>query len=406
MADAGSRQSLLAGYTSLFSLSGYSFVVVGFIARLPLAMAQMGTLLMVTAATDSYTAGGACAGALAIANGIGSPIAGALTDRVGQRVVVLVQAIVSAAGLAVLVVLTRTDAPWPTFAVAAAGAGFFLPQIGTLARIRWRELARVDGEIDRTHLNTAFSWEGAGDEASFVLGPASVGVLTALIDAQFAVLAAAVLALVFGVWFALHRTSALVPGAKAHGAQFASAISATAALMIGCQFLVGTLFGSVQTGTTVLATAAGAPGMAGLLHGLLGVGSVLAGIAIAALPASVRFHTRMRVFSAALFVLALPLLLVDSLGALAVVLAIMGFAIAPFMITNFSVIEQITPPTRLGVVMTMLAATTGLGYAAGSSTAGRLADWGGHTPAFAVTVSGALLAVLVANIAAHRLAKA
>ena len=45
--------------------------------------------------------------------------------------------------------------------------------------------------------------------------------------------------------------------------------------------------------------------------------------------------------------------------------------------------------------LTALAATTGLGYALGSSIAGRLADWGGHTPAFAVTVTAGLLATLL-----------
>ena len=45
----------------------------------------------------------------------------------------------------------------------------------------------------------------------------------------------------------------------------------------------------------------------------------------------------------------------------------------------------------------------GLGYAVGSAVAGRLADWGGPTPAFAVTVGAGLLATVVATTAAPTL---
>ena len=101
--------------------------------------------------------------------------------------------------------------------------------------------------------------------------------------------------------------------------------------------------------------------------------------------------------------LALPLLLVDSLGVLAVALLVLGLAVAPYMISVFTLAERITPVQRTGGAMTALAATTGLGYAIGSAVAGRLADWGGHTPAFAVTVGAGVLATAVATCAAPTL---
>jgi MFS family permease len=136
--------------------------------------------------------------------------------------------------------------------------------------------------------------------------------------------------------------------------------------------------------------------MTGLLHALLGVGSVVAGLAVAALPVSFGYERRMRLFAVALLVLSLPLLLVGSLSALAIALLALGLAVAPYMISVFTLAERITPVQRTGAAMTVLAATTGLGYAVGSAIAGRLADWGGHTPAFAVTVGAGLLATAVA----------
>jgi MFS family permease len=78
---------------------------------------------------------------------------------------------------------------------------------------------------------------------------------------------------------------------------------------------------------------------------------------------------------------------------------VLGLAVAPYMITVFSMAERSTPPARTGAAMTMLAATTGLGYAVGSSVAGQLADAGGYRPAFAVTVTAGVLATVLALVA-------
>src|SRR5690348_11641887 len=50
----GPSVSPLASYRRLFELAGTTYVVVAFLARLPLAMSQLGTLLLVSEATGSY----------------------------------------------------------------------------------------------------------------------------------------------------------------------------------------------------------------------------------------------------------------------------------------------------------------------------------------------------------------
>ena len=92
-------------YQQLFRMAGPAYVVVAFLGRMPLAMSQLGALLLVAEATDSYAAGGATAGALALANAVGAPIAGALADSWGQRRVVLAQSLSGALGLLIIVVL-------------------------------------------------------------------------------------------------------------------------------------------------------------------------------------------------------------------------------------------------------------------------------------------------------------
>ncbi|MEE6282134.1 MFS transporter [Georgenia sp. MJ170] len=398
--------SALSSYRRLFSLTGPTYVVIAFLARLPLAMSQMGTLLLVAGVTGSFGAGGAAAGAFAVVNAIASPIAGALTDRIGQRPVLLVQSVVGSLALGALVVLSAADVPWQLLAVVSGVAGMFVPQVGTLARVRWRELAATSGKDRFRLVSAAFSYEGSADEASFVLGPAIVGTIAALLSPAGAIVLAAVMLAVFGLWFALHPSADAVPGHRGQGPALTGRLLRP--LLVGLaagQLMVGVIFGSVQTGTTALATEAGEPGLAGLMHGLLGIGSVVAGLSLAALPSRFRLADRLPVFAGGLALLSLPLLLVGGLGGLAVVLLVLGVVVAPYMITLFSACERVIEPRRLGAAMMVLAAATSLGYALGSSIAGQLADAGGYNHAYRVTIVAAFLALGLALLlrgALHR----
>ena len=406
--------SAIADYRRLWGAAGFSFVAVAYLGRIPLAMSQMGVLLLVAQATGRYGIAGATAGALAVANAIGAPVFGGLADRIGQRPVVLVQSIAGAIGLAAIVLFADLGASSAVLVVVAALTGLVMPQVGPLARVRWRPVLRRrvgegrirEDEVDR-FVDLAFSYEGAGDEAAFVLGPALVGILGVLIGADGALLAAALLLLVFGSWFAVHPTAALVPRgsehAPTHGVRLWTSAFMTLATAV---FLMGLLFGSIQTGTTVLATTQGHPDVAGLIHAVLGIGSVVAALSLAAVPASVLYATRMLIASGAMVVLASPLLIVDTIPQLVAVIAVMGFAVAPYLISAFALAGLIVPPARIGTAMTFLAGCTGLGYAAGASIAGRAADGAfgpaGHTPAFAVTIAS-MVAAFTLSLATQRI---
>lgn len=404
--------SALSSYRRLWSAAGVSFVVVAFLGRIPLAMSQMGVLLLVAQSTGRYGVAGATAGALAVANAVGSPAFGAAADQIGQRPVVLVQSIVGAIGLVSIVVLADQGVATSTLIGAAALTGLAMPQVGPLARVRWRPVLRrrvEDGrlredEVDR-FVDLAFSYEGAADEASFVLGPALVGVLGVLVGADGALIAAAVLLLVFGTAFALHPTSELVPRGQDHPAADSRLWTSAFLVLASAVFLMGMLFGSVQTGTTVLATQQGHPDVAGLIHAVLGIGSMVAGLSLAAVPARVLYATRMAWSAAAMVVFALPLLFVHTIGQLVATIAVMGFAVAPYLISAFALAGLIVPPARIGTAMTFMAGGTGLGYAAGASLAGRAADGAfgpaGPTPAFVVTI-GAMVAALALALMAQR----
>lgn len=394
--------SAIAAYRSLLRTVGSTYIVVAFLGRIPLAMSQLGTLILVSTQSGRYALGGAAAGALAVANALGAPFAGGLADRIGQRPVVLGQSIAGAVGLVALVEVTHRDLGAPTIVAVAALAGLAIPQIGPLARVRWGPIVR--GSDNRVRLlDAAFSYEGAADEASFVLGPALAGTLAVIANPSGALFCAAAVLAAFGSWFALHPTAALtgsdrVPG-RARGRLFGAAF----VVLVVAQMFVGVVFGGTQTGATVLATSEGEPGLAGVIHATLGVGSVIAGLAVTGLPERVLYATRMLASAVGLLLLSAPLLLVDSIGPLMIVIGLLGFAVAPYMISNFALAGHLVSDDRIGTAMTMLAGATGVGYAMGSSIAGRLADaLSSHTPAFTVTVTAAGLA-LALSLASQRL---
>ena len=150
----------------------------------------------------------------------------------------------------------------------------------------------------------------------------------------------------------------------------------TASLGVLCvaQLLVGTVFGSVQTGTTVLATAAGSPGLTGYFHALLGVGSVVAGLAVAGMPTRWRSSTRLRSSPSGCSCSPRPLLLVGSLAALVPVLLLLGLHhralhdhhLHPRASAHAAVAHRCRDDGPRGA--------TGLGYALGAALAGNLAD--------------------------------
>ena len=382
------------GYSGLFGLTGYAYIIVAFIARLPLAMSQLGTLMLVVATTGSYAHAGLCAGALAVCNAVVSPLLGSLTDRRGQAKILVAQCFIGGLGMLVEVLTRVLDLHWLTTLLAACVAGAALPQVGQMARVRWRPLIVHRGGGDHL-VSTAFSYEGAADEASFVAGPMLVGIFSATLGTYAPLLAATVMIGVFGVMFARHPSADLVP-LRTSDLSSGRVLTPAFTTLVAAQFLVGNLFGSVQTGTTVLTRAAGHPDAAGLFHALLGIGSVAAGIALGRVRRTPNHPLRLAGFATAMFVLSLGLLAVDGLGLLAAELFVLGFAIAPYMITTFTLGELITARGHITTAMTLLAGATGLGYASGAAIAGRLVSHTDASGAFAVTLSATTLALVLA----------
>jgi MFS family permease len=386
-------------YKRLPALAGASFLPIAFFARLPLAMAQLGTLLLVVSVTGSYAAGGLAAGLVAVGMAVGGPVISWLADRYGQRRVVLLSTPANALVTVALVVAVNTQAGLMATSVLALCAGLSTTQLGALARSRWIGLAVGK----RSDLAPAMSYESAADETSFALGPALIGALAATFSPSISLLLGAGMMLIFGPLFALH------PSAAAAGRAVAGQLSgriryAELAILIGAMFALGCFFGGVGSGITALATAVGVASAAGGVIAVMGLASAAAGLATPLLPERLGHPRRLLIFAAGLAILSPLLMVVGSIAGAIVVVVAVGCCIAPYMISVYSLGERLGGSGRTAAVMTLLSSGVAVGYAAGSTAAGALADLGGFRLALAAPAVAMAAAAVLVLVGRRRLA--
>ncbi|KUO03514.1 MFS transporter [Streptomyces caeruleatus] len=417
------RRGTSAAYREVIGLTGPLLPVLSFLARLPTATIQFGSVLLVARTSGSLAAAGLTGGALALGQVACGPLVGRLADRHGQRTVVLAFCLANALAIAGLVLGALAGLPTAVLAVLGAAAGATVPQIGPMARARLVALARGGGARDST-VGAALSFESTLDEVSFVLGPALVGLAAVTAHPGFALGGAAVLVALCGAGFALHRTAvATRPTSVAVEAERRSgAVRAFAGRRIGsvptqpdrrpapaapriprsihplraALALQGAMFGACQAGITALTERLGQPDQAGLVYAAMGVMSAVAGLSMAAVPARVGLTTRWRAATAAACVLSLPLLWTQSLSALYATVVVLGVAYAPHLITVFGLTERVVPPARLAEAMAVATSALVGGQALAVAVTGPLAESHGPAAAFGAGSLAAALAGLIA----------
>ncbi|MBT2491566.1 MFS transporter [Streptomyces sp. ISL-96] len=382
-------------YGKVIALTSPVLPVVSFLGRLPTAMCQLGSLLLVAETSGSLATAGLVGGALAAGQTAGGPLLGRVADRHGQRTVVLVAALVNAVAVAALVFAALDHVGTLPLALIGALAGASVPQVGPMARTRSVAIARRNGADERI-VGAVLSFEGTLDEVSFVLGPALVGLAAALAHPAAALLVAAGLLAVCGTWFALHPTASRVRPASRQASSVRTSLPRAVYALRTAMVLQGAMFGASQAGITALTGRLGQPEQAGLVYAAMGVMSAAAGLAMAAVPARITLTARWRAATAALVVLSVPLLFVRSLWALYAVVVVLGVAYAPHLITIFGLTERIVPENRLAESMAFLTSGIVGGQALALALSGRLAEGSGAPAAFAVAVGAATLCTVLA----------
>ncbi|MCP3757433.1 MFS transporter [Streptomyces sp. TBY4] len=388
-------------YRRVIALTGPLLPLVSFLARLPVAMSQFGSVLLVAETSGSLATAGIVGGTLSAGQVVFGPVLGRLADRHGQRSVVLTAAAVNAAATAALVAGALSDLATVPLAAIGFVTGASVPLIGPLARTRSVALAHR-AKSDESVVGAIHSLEGTLDEVSFVFGPALVGLATLALHPAVALGGAAALVAVFGTLYALHPTAAVTAGVPAgeRRAKDRTRVRPPRVVLAvrGSLALQGAMFGACQAGIAALTAQLGVPGQAGIVYAAMGVVSAAVGLSLGALPARFGLRMRWRWATAAALVLSVPLLFTETLWPLYAVVTVLGAAYAPHLITAFAITERAVSPGRLAESMAFAASSLVAGQAASLAVSGRLAEWYGPSAAFAVAVGAAALCLVLALV--------
>ncbi|MQU66154.1 MFS transporter [Pseudomonas sp. FSL R10-1350] len=384
-------------YREIFSAPGSkAFCAAGLIARMPISMAGIGIITMLSQLHGSYWLAGAVAATFALAMALLAPQISRAVDRYGQRRILPGVAAVGVCAMLALLLCSYLNAPDWTLFVCAALAGC-MPSMPAMVRSRWSELYRGSPK-----LHTAFSIESVLDEVCFIIGPPiSVGLSVALFP-QAGPLAAAILLAVGVTAFVMqHKTEPPVHPRTLENDVTVLRQGAVLVLMMALIGL-GTIVGTVDVVSVAFAQHQGEPAAASIVLSVYALGSCLAGLVFGSLKLNMPLPRLFLLGALATAITMVPLMWANSIITLAAAMFVAGLFFAPTLITAMALVENIVAPAKLTEGLTWMITGLGMGVALGAVVGGWVIDAYGAPAGFRVSLIAGLGMLLFA-IAGYRL---
>jgi MFS family permease len=382
-------------YREIFRAPGAKgFSAAGFFARLPIAMAPIGIVAMLSQTHGEYWLAGAVSATFALTNAAVSPQISRLVDRKGQSKVLVPATIVSVIAFAALIIATNQKWPaWTLFLSAFLAAA--MPSIPAMMRARWTEIFR-----DRPEQNTAFALESAAHEHVYISGASlSVGLAVSLFPEAGMMISTTFLAL--GTFaFLLQRSTEPKVRPVESGRRQRSAISLRPVQIITLALIfVGSTFATAEVSAVAITKELGQPEAASLVIGVYAIGSFVVGLILGALNPKMPLQRQLLIAVSVLALTALPLLAAStSVALLAFAVFLSGVAISPIFITSFGLIERRVPESMLTEGVTWVMTGIGIGMALGAFISGWVIDNFGPDNGFWVSVAASLSTVAIITL--------
>ncbi|MEI8699461.1 MFS transporter [Mesorhizobium sp. ISC15] len=388
-------------YREIFKARGAKgFAAAGFVARMPMAMAPIGIVAMLSQTHGEYWLAGAVSATYALANAFAAPQISRLVDRLGQARIVVPTTVISVLAFVVLIAAANQDWPiWTLFVSALLAAA--MPSIPAMVRARWTELFR-----DRPEMNTAFAFESAADELVYIAGASlSVGLSVALFPE--AGMLASTLFLAFGsTAFILQRSTEPRVRPVNQGSSGSAIRLRPVQIITLALIFIGATFATTEVSTVAITKELGQPGAASLVIGVYALGSFVVGIIIGAMNLKTPLQIQLAIAVVIIALTTLPLLVADTVPLLALAVFVSGVAISPTFITAFGLIERRVPEAMLTEGITWVMTGIGIGMALGSFAAGWVVDAFGAQSGFLVSVAAGTIALVIVLAGQRSLATA
>jgi hypothetical protein len=406
----------MGSYWRLLRVKGASALwVTGLIARMPMAMYSLGTVLMITTLKGNYAlAGGLSAAGLAGGALVLTKVA-AWVDRYGPRRVLIPQALVFAAATAAFIAAAQAHAPAWALYVTGTIAASALPALGAIVRTAWSTLCAPHPE-NADLARRAFALESSTDDVIFMIGPALTAFLVTTGFAGGGLAGAAAFALV-GIAVFVRQPSVAVgragrapaggaaSGGSPVGARENSGPRSTSrrwtppayglAALAPVLMLAAAATSAVEIATVAYAGAHGHRSLAGLILAGAAVGSCAGGLWYGARKWHVAEDLR---FATALVLSALgtaALRFAPGLPLLSLNVLLVGVFIAPTLIGGYSILERQARPGRETEALSWVGFCNCAGAGAGSAAAGWAIDAGGPAGGYLIATAYAVLAAVV-----------
>lgn len=358
-------------YRHLFTEPGTgNFVIAGLLARIPLPMAGIGIITLLSQQRGGYALAGAVSATFVLTYALLSPQISRYVDRYGQRRVLPAATAISITGLFILMAGSHWNVTDALLFLGALLAGF-MPSMSAMVRARWTALYR-----GQPRLQTAYSLETVLDELTFIVGPPlSIGLSITLFPQAGLLLAE--LLLFVGV-FALVMQRRTEPPLVAAGSAIpgsGSVIRMTSVQLLTLLMVaMGVIVGTVDIVSVAFAEQLGRPAAASLVLSAYAAGSCVSGLLYGSLSLKTPLHRLLWLGGLATAAATLPLILVTNLTALAMALLMAGLFFAPTMIVAMSLVERQVSENQLTEGMTWLLAGLNVGVALGAVIAGQVVD--------------------------------
>ncbi|UXN75022.1 MFS transporter [Devosia sp. A8/3-2] len=374
-------------YAQIFKAPGAkAFASAGFFARMPIAMAPIGIVAMLSQTHGEYWLAGAVSAAYALTNALLAPQISRVVDRLGRARVLAPTTVIAIIAFAVLTFAANQGWPARTLFAAALGASV-MPSFPAMLRARWSELFH-----DRPELNTAFAFESAADELVYIAGASlSVGLSVSLFPEAGLVVSTVLLA-VGGLAFIVQRSTQPRTRSSAETSGASAIWQRPVQIITPALIFVGAIFATAEVSVVAITEARGQPSAASTVIGVYAVGSFVVGLIIGALNLKMPLERQLAIALSVLAITAVPLLFVQSVPLLALAIFVSGVAISPTFITAFGLVERRVPAAILTEGITRVVTGIGIGMALGAFLTGWVVDTYGPANGFWVSVIAAVLA--------------